>query len=326
MTPLPCTETRTCAPGVVNFSTDDVRAAERVSFWKEAICTTFVRLDLDCDPDRPFRSTLAVRSLARFDCISVGGSAQRVSRTERMVGEDRSDSLILMRQRLGECLATQDGRELRMPAGGLTLVDCRRPYVLRFPGDFHQTVLKVPVRELEQRLGRGVSRSGHVLDTGSALGRLTALAIDELAAEPRDSLALPLANVAFDLLALALAENASSAAPGLAAMRVSWAKAHVLNNLHDPALSPQSVADRQGVSLRLLQRLFAAGGDSLAAFILEQRLQRCHDALRDRAQAGRSITEIALGWGFNDPAHLSKVFRRRFGLSPRESRLAPHDR
>ena len=137
-------------------------------------------------------------------------------------------------------------------------------------------------------------------------------------------MALPLSTIAFDLLALALAEDLPAAtAPRFATMRVAWAKAQAMDNLHDPDLSPQAVAERQGVSPRLLQRLFAAEGESLAGFILEQRLQRCRDALRHPAQAHRSITEIALAWGFNDPAHFSRVFRRRFGLTPRDWRVAP---
>jgi len=76
------------------------------------------------------------------------------------------------------------------------------------------------------------------------------------------------------------------------------------------------VAARQGISLRLLQRHFAAQGESLAAFILEQRLQRCRDALGDPTQARRTITDIALSWGFADSAHLTRTCRRMFGIAP----------
>jgi AraC family transcriptional regulator, positive regulator of tynA and feaB len=51
---------------------------------------------------------------------------------------------------------------------------------------------------------------------------------------------------------------------------------------------------------------------------LENRLEACRKALRD--QPGRSISEIAWGWGFNDLSHFTKSFRARFGLSPREWR------
>jgi len=36
-----------------------------------------------------------------------------------------------------------------------------------------------------------------------------------------------------------------------------------------------------------------------------------------------SITDIALSWGFASPAHFSRVFRDRYGMSPSEARQAP---
>ena len=138
---------------------------------------------------------------------------------------------------------------------------------------------------------------------------------------------MPLSAIAFDLLALALAQSlpATASLPRMSAMRVAWAKAHVLDNLRDATLEPLGVAARQGISLRLLQRHFAAQGESLAAFILEQRLQRCRDALGDPTQARRTITDIALSWGFADSARFSRAFRQRFGHAPSEGRAAaPH--
>ena len=321
------------APPHLRFSTDLVRPSRRIPYWKEAICEAFVRLDLDCDTALPFHATLDARRMDRFDCIQVSGSAQRVSRSHRLVDQDQSDNLILMRQRQGDCVTVQDGRESFLRSGGLALVDSRRPYALQFPCDFSQTVFLVPAGVLDQRLGRTAAGSaGAILPTGTGVGRLACQALDQLQDEARESVALPLANIAFDLLALAVAEasTGTTASPPMAAMRVAWAKAQVLDNLRDPGLGPQAIAARQGVSPRLLQRLFAAEGESLGGFILEQRLQRCRDELRQPAQAARSITEIALAWGFNDPAHFAKVFRRRFGLAPRDFRASqpvqPSDR
>ena len=310
------------APSWVRFSTDSVRPAGRFAYWKEAICEAFVQLELECDSRLPFQASLAARRIARFDCITVSGSAQRVSRSVALVNRDRSDNFILMRQRHGDCLAVQDGRQAHLRAGGLALVDSRRPYTLHFPHDFSQTVFRVPASILDQRLGRAERCAGRALAPGTPLGHLACQALDQLQGEARESIALPLSNAAFDLLSLALAESApdAPAPPRMATLRVAWAKAHALDNLRDPGLDPQTIADSQGVSTRLLQRLFAAEGERLAGFILEQRLQRARDALQLPAQACRSITEVALAWGFNDPGHFTKAFRRRFGVAPRDFR------
>ncbi len=62
------------------------------------------------------------------------------------------------------------------------------------------------------------------------------------------------------------------------------------------------------------------GGDTVAAAIRRFRLDRCREELEDRRQRARSITEIAFRWGFNDSAHFSRVFKARFGMSPRAVR------
>lgn len=305
------------------LSTDAVAPAERIAYWNDAICSAFVRLDLECDRRAPFHSELGIRRAATFDLISVAGSAQRVSRSARHVADDPAESLIVMLQLQGDCIATQDGREIHLPARALAFLDSRRPYSLRFPAVFRQIVVKVPARMLEHRLGPLSAFTSRPVEGRSRPGRLARMAIAELGREKRDNVAVPLANIAFDLFGLALAE-VGQRAPGtsrMAQMRVQWAKAQVLESLRDPELSPASVAARQGISLRLLQRLFAAEGASLAAHIAEQRLLRCRDALRDPAQATRSITDIALSWGWSDASHFSTAFRRRFGHAPRDARI-----
>ena len=44
--------------------------------------------------------------------------------------------------------------------------------------------------------------------------------------------------------------------------------------------------------------------------------------LNNPALAPRTITDIALSWGFNNSAHFSRVFREHTGLSPRAFREA----
>jgi AraC family transcriptional regulator, positive regulator of tynA and feaB len=303
------------------FSTDAVRLQDRISYWKDAVCATFVRLDVDCDARAPFHSDLTVRHGSRFDLIDVHGSPQRVMRGASQIREDESASLIVMRQLQGEGLAAQHGRELKLTPQSLGVLDSRRPYSLDFPVEFGQIVIKLPVALLEQRLGRCALCTGAIATRDTALGRLTCGAIDELARE-RDGSTAQLAGIALDLLLLSLAPLCTSpdAPPRMASMRVAWAKAFVASSLCDPGLTPARVAAAQGVSVRLLQRLFAAEGGSLSEFILEQRLVRCDRALQDAAQARRSITDLALESGFNDPSQFAKAFRRRFACTPSDRR------
>lgn len=304
------------------FSTATVAPARRIAYWKDAICEAFVRLELECEPQRPFSSRLAIRHAEHLDLIDVAGSPQTVRRSERLIRDDSAERHIIMWQRAGEGAARQGGSELRLQPGALAVLDSRRPYELHLATAFRQTVVKAPIGALEQRLGASASFVGRPIDAGSALGRLAGMAFGELADAASESRARPLATAALDLLALALAESRACepALPRMSELRVRWAKAHVLENLRDPALSPQQVAARQGVSLRLLQRLFAREDADLSHYILEQRLLHCRESLRQ--ESGRTITEVALAWGFNDAGRFAKAFRRRFGISPSQARHA----
>jgi AraC-like DNA-binding protein len=97
-------------------------------------------------------------------------------------------------------------------------------------------------------------------------------------------------------------------------------KACIDADIRNPALTVQLVAARVGVTTRYLQLLFAAEGDCVSDYIKRQRLRGCLLDLRDSDCDHQSITEIAFSWGFNSAAHFSSLFRREYGLRPRDYR------
>jgi AraC-like DNA-binding protein len=103
--------------------------------------------------------------------------------------------------------------------------------------------------------------------------------------------------------------------PLLAPALARAAKDYAEQRLGDPGLSPKALAEALGVSLRTLQRAFAADGESMATWIRDRRL---HHALQALILSGRppSITEVAARWQFADSSHFVRAFRRHYGCSP----------
>jgi AraC-like DNA-binding protein len=93
---------------------------------------------------------------------------------------------------------------------------------------------------------------------------------------------------------------------------------HVDRNLDDHELSAASIARQYGVSTRFVHMVFTRTGETAGSYILERRLAAAARDLRSAAAA--RITDIAFNAGFADLSHFSRVFRRRFGLSPRDYR------
>ncbi|EHH67676.1 helix-turn-helix domain-containing protein [Gluconobacter morbifer] len=90
--------------------------------------------------------------------------------------------------------------------------------------------------------------------------------------------------------------------------------------LHEPDLTPQTIASAYGISARALYQLFDGEPGAVAGWILNRRLERIHADLTDPAHDALTIADIALRHGFRNAAHFSRRFRQKFGVSPRDIR------
>jgi AraC-like DNA-binding protein len=70
------------------------------------------------------------------------------------------------------------------------------------------------------------------------------------------------------------------------------------------------------ISLPQLHRLFEDDPDSVANLIRCRRLDRCRRDLLEPALRHRAAAALGARWGFSDPAHSTRVFKRKYGLPP----------
>jgi len=94
----------------------------------------------------------------------------------------------------------------------------------------------------------------------------------------------------------------------------------IMQNLGDANLSIKQIADDLNVSVRQLQRAFANFGDSPKKFMVNQRLDRAAQILRDSSASNMSILNIAFDVGYNDISAFSRSFSLKYGVPPREYR------
>lgn len=85
----------------------------------------------------------------------------------------------------------------------------------------------------------------------------------------------------------------------------------------------ERTAERLGKSTRAMQAALRDMGTNFTTLARELRLAQAARMLRSPIADHRTITELSLALGFEDIAHFSRSFRRRFGLSPRQYRAAP---
>jgi AraC-like DNA-binding protein len=100
-------------------------------------------------------------------------------------------------------------------------------------------------------------------------------------------------------------------------------KAYIESQLADPDLCVDAIAQACDISVRSVHRAFDADSSgSVSTYVWTRRISQCAAALRDPAQAERSISDICFAWGFNSTSHFSRVFKDQFGIPPRSYRLS----
>jgi AraC-like DNA-binding protein len=92
-------------------------------------------------------------------------------------------------------------------------------------------------------------------------------------------------------------------------------------HLSDSRLSVALVAEGCGISPRYISSLLQLHGVSFSTLIWERRLSLARIRLLSSCSDTVSISEIAFGVGFKSLAHFSRMFKRTFGMSPKEYRL-----
>ena len=95
--------------------------------------------------------------------------------------------------------------------------------------------------------------------------------------------------------------------------------AFIQQNLTDPGLSPERIAQEHHVSVRQLYKLWMRNERSLSEWIMNERLEGARRALAAPASTA-TVAAIARRWGFSDSTHFSRRFRGAYGLSPSEWR------
>ena len=94
---------------------------------------------------------------------------------------------------------------------------------------------------------------------------------------------------------------------------------YIKENLADPALSADRIADELFISRRRLYQLFD-DGDGVSGRIRQLRIDRARELLGDPAHAVKGIGEISRQCGFANAAHFSRTFRKVVGETPRDYR------
>lgn len=300
----------------------------RLASWSEILATTHLSFDVRFTPRTPpkFNGAVTRRAIGDLRLVDCAASPFLGHRGGSIIGAHENgmqpeDILGFQFVCKGVELVREGRRELALKAGDVVLWDGLQPTEVEIVESFYKRTLLFP-RDRALAVCPRLAEVGAIPSLeGNGPARLLVRYMNALAAEQPglDAAAgAAAANAALELLRAAVEPSVPTSRTATRAAMRSEIRRYIQNHLHDPTLSPASIARSYAMSVRALHALFEDGDTSVAGLVRAERLARCLEDLQ-RPNTG-SVTDIAFRWGFCDAAHFSRVFKRTFGMTPSEIR------
>ena len=310
---------------MLRISTSGTAERERSRHWHEAIAQAYFPLDLQFRRPESFSGELEEWRLGSVSLSRLRSDALRYRRLAHHLAGEREECFLVTVPVTSAVYFEQGGRDVLCPPGGLLVERSHEPYVFSHDEAADLWVMKISAEALAGQISRPDRFCSMRFDATTGSGALLRDVLDLL---PRRlptmsaELCSTVGRQLVDLVALALKEDGRTLTAGGSSVRAAHLlriEAFVRERIGDADLDPEAIAAGCQISTRYLHELFRDTGRTIAGWIRDLRLDRCRAELADPSRR-RTIAEIAYRAGFSDQAQFSRLFKARFGASPRDYR------
>jgi AraC-like DNA-binding protein len=306
------------APPLVDLST--VAHEQRAGLWDRAVRSAFPGLSVTLGDLRP-HGTIERIQVGAGEIVAIdSGPADVLHEASRLRSEQAYLSVMVLSR--GSIRIAQAGRAAALSAGDMVVLDEAKSFRMVGEESSRMLFLRIP---RAAALGRYPLLEKLLVTAlpGDAPG--TAILAETLLRFSRDAhrLAEPqrYALMAAIVQMLGVAEPLSNL-PESSDWRVRRALDFIELNLSVAGLTAEIVAQDQHISRRRLDQLMHEScGHSIACHLWMRRLEQAAADLRDPFKTKLSVAQIAFANGFEDAAHFTRAFKKRFGSTPGQWRL-----
>lgn len=308
------------------FRTADLAPERRAASWTAFYSARFAPVDFTPVGSEEFQAELRLGALEPLDFAHMRSNGYRAERTKAHVAATsmRKFGFIIVLDGFGT--ARHCGREAELGPGDILLNDNTEPIATCFKGPFHAITVRARDDVIRSRLPciddlRGL-RLPASMGLTRAVSTMAKCLMDQTDADIRADHGAAMACHLLDVLATCclMAREQPAVEHAAAGFRNSMARQFIEKNLAAPDLSAQKIAAALRISPRYLRALMTADGETAPSLILRRRLEEAAKQLASPLWRDRPIGDIAFSWGFKSAAHFARVFRDRYGVSPREYR------
>ncbi|MEU6084342.1 helix-turn-helix domain-containing protein [Streptomyces sp. NPDC047108] len=312
--------------GATVFRTVEVDPADRFDCWRELMSKTLCPMEMSSEDADRFQAETRLLELGPVSVWPTVVKPMTWRRTSRLIRQSDPENYHVTLTIAGSVGVTQADRETVHGPLEMHVADTSQPFHC-VTSSLRAVGLEVPRRLVPLRKERADLLLNRHLPVHEGYGSLLAQLLGQLAKDtgaygPADGPRL--GSLIVDLLSSLLAHvlDRDTSLPQETRQRTLTLRIRdfVENNLGDPGLTPRAVAEAHHISLSHLHRLFQQEEETVAAWIRRRRLERVRRDLADPVLSDTPIHALAARWGFPRAADFSRVFRRAYGVPPREFR------
>lgn len=306
------------------LSTDMVEAEIRDNFWRDALKLFYEVSSVKEGEEGGFTGTVRSYPFGNMIIGSTTFNAQHYERTTNIIAQSGLDHYVLQVMLAGTVIGDFNGVAVSAKPGDIFILDMAQVISSQAEAGARLTVI-MPRQELEKLVGwrnlHGIVLKAEAPATRLLFEYLRSLnsVVQELAA--MDSIA------AKDAMMVLLASCIKGTDTGLvenAAINLPIRNrilAYIDKNITNPLLGPYSIQQHFRMSRSHLYRAFEPD-EGVAKVIRDKRLDLAYRIVIDQKDKTLSLKEVAYRCGFHDSTQLTKAFKARFGLTPKEAREA----
>jgi len=306
------------ASPLVDLST--VAQEQRARMWDSVTRSAFPGLSVTLADPR-LQGSIERICVGPGEIVAIeSGPADVLHEAARVRGEQAHLSVMVLSR--GAIRITQAGRTAALAAGDMVVLDEARSFRMIGEESSRMLFLRIPRAAAMGRYPL-LEKLLVTLLPGDAPG--TAILAETLLRFSRDAHRLgeaqrcALMNAVVQMLGVA---EPFSDLPASSDWRVRRALDFIELNLSVAGLTAENVAQDQHISRRRLDQLMHEScGHSIAGHLWSRRLEQAAADLRDPLKVPLSVAQIAFANGFEDAAHFTRAFKKRFGRTPGQWRL-----
>jgi AraC-like DNA-binding protein len=281
---------------------------------------------------REFHRRIYAAEFGNVGLVEIKASPYRVTRTTRDISRAPSESLCIYQQLSdGGLFDTADGSDFAVRRGTFATSYADLPYRTSPIGadGFHLRIVKIRVAEIWTAGGGLRDLFPKPFDGDRVIAPLLQSCFADLVAAGESMEPQAAARLIRSLASLALIERGTLnpgsefARKALRVGRLSLAQRVIASQLSDTNVSPVSVADQLGISVRHLHALFERTGMSFSQTLTASRIE--HSQKLVVGAPARAVSSVAFASGFDSLATFYRVFRAASGMAPGDFRETAAD-